>query len=154
YLVTLAPVSGVLQAGWQGQADRFLYVPSIGLFLAAVWSLASGALFSRVRIAASGLVIAACIVGTHLQLRHWRDSLTLWEYAVAVTPDNFTARDSLAAALLDRGRAEEAIPHLRRAEELKADHELAPYLLGQAHRQQKQLSEAEAALLRAVAINP
>ena len=57
YLVTLAPVSGVLQSGWQGQADRFLYVPSLGLFLAAVWSIGNWALAPRVRRAAAGLVI-------------------------------------------------------------------------------------------------
>jgi len=138
YALALAPVSGVLQAGWQGRADRFLYVPSIGLFVLATWGLAElvGEARRR-RLALGGLaavVLAGCCAGTRTQVRHWQDSLTLWQHTVAVTPANFVADDSLAAALLDRNRAAEALPYLLRARSLKPEHDLAPYLLGVASR--------------------
>jgi protein O-mannosyl-transferase len=155
YIITLGPVSGVLQAGWQGRADRFLYVPAIGLIAAAVWGLA--ALWERrprTLAAAAVTVLAACAVGAVLQLRHWCDSLTLWEHSVAVTEDNFTARDSLAAALLDRGRVAEAIEHLHWARRLKPNHKLSHYLLGVAYRHQNRHDEAGQALLDALALSP
>ena len=118
YLLTLAPVSGILQAGWQGRADRFLYVPSIGLFLLATWGLAELATTARRRLALGSLaaaVLAGCLVRTVFQVHHWQNSLSLWQHTVAVTPANFVADNSLAAALLDRGRADDALPYLLRA---------------------------------------
>jgi Flp pilus assembly protein TadD len=155
YIITLGPVSGVLQAGWQGRADRFLYVPSIGLFMLAVWGLAD--LLQRRRLAlgvAGGTIVAACACGTILQLRHWTDSLTLWEHTAAVTEDNFTARDSLAAVLLAHGRVDEAIEHLRQARVLRPNHELSHYLLGLAYRQQNRLEESTQSLTTAVRVRP
>jgi hypothetical protein len=157
YIVTLAPVSGVLQAGWQGRADRFLYVPSIGLFLAFTWGIADlvGTRIRQMSLAlATGGIVAACVVLTTIQLGLWRDSLTLWEHTAAVTEDNFVCRDSLAAAMMDNGRSAEAMKHLERAIALKPNHELAPYLLGLAQREQRQFAEAERRLRDALKINP
>ena len=135
YLVALAPVSGILQAGWQGRADRFLYVPSIGFFIWLVWNLSREGLEPIVWRGIFAVVLVACIVLTVLQQRYWRDSLTMWEHTIAVTDDNFTCRDSLAAALMDAGRPVEAIPHLERAIELAPDHPLAHELLRKARKQ-------------------
>ena len=138
YVLTLAPVSGVLQAGWQGRADRFLYVPSIGLFLLATWGLTELAATARRRLALGGLaaaVLAGCLIRTVFQVHHWQNSLNLWQHTVAVTPANFVADNSLAAALLDCGRAEDAVPYLLRARAAKPEHELAHYLLGIAYRE-------------------
>jgi tetratricopeptide (TPR) repeat protein len=148
YVIALAPVSGILQAGWQGRADRFLYVPSIGLFLLLVWSV------PRKGLSAFAVALAGCVALTALQLRHWRDSLTLWEHTFAVTEDNFTMRDSLAAALLDRGRVSEAIVHLERARELKPDHELSYYLLGIAARSENRLDDATRWFGEALRLSP
>jgi tetratricopeptide (TPR) repeat protein len=156
YVITLAPVSGVLQAGWQGRADRFLYVPSIGLFLFAVWGMASLAHVRQQRLlqGSAAMILAGCVALTVLQLRHWRDSLTLWQHTFAVTEDNFVARDSLAAALLDQGRTAEAVTHLERARELKPDHELCHYLLGIAAQQDHRLEDAASHLRVALVISP
>ncbi len=156
YLITLAPVSGILQAGWQGHADRFVYVPCIGLFLLAVWGMGDLSGMRR-RLGATILtacVIGACVAVTTLQLRHWHDSLTLWEHTAAVTEDNFVCRDSLAATLLDHGRTSEAETHLQHALVLKPDHELAYFLLGLALQQQNRFEEAEGRLREALTISP
>lgn len=157
YAIALAPVSGVLQAGWQGRADRFVYVPSIGLFVLATWGLAEWVGVERRRLVLSGLaavVLSACLVRTVFQVRHWHDSLSLWQHTVAVTPCNFVAENSLAAALLDRGRIDEALPHLLRARALKPEHALAHYQLGLAYRQQGRPDEAVACWRDALARLP
>ena len=156
YAITLAPVSGVLQAGWQGRADRFLYVPSIGLFVLATWGLADlvGASRRRALGVVAATVLCGCFVGTTLQVRHWQDSLTLWQHTVAVTPTNFIADNSLAAALLDRGRPEEAIPLLKRARAARPEHDLAHYLLGVAYRDLGRLDEAVRCWGDALDVNP
>ncbi len=156
YLVTLAPVSGVLQAGWQGRADRFLYLPSIGLFVAVCWGYAAGVKGRRrqLRIVFAGVVLLCCVVATFAQQQHWRDSQTLWRHTVRVTDDNFVARDSLAAALLDANQTDEAIKHLERAIEMKPTHELAYYLLGLADRQQKRPDDAARHLREAITCSP
>ncbi len=156
YAISLAPVSGILQAGWQGRADRFVYVPSIGLFVLAVWGMAD-LIGTRRRLAAAILatcLLSLCVAVTTRQIPYWRDSVTLWEHTAAVTDDNFVCRHTLAAALLDRGRTAEAVEHLERAIALKPDHELAYYLLGLARRQQKRLDEAERWLREALKISP
>jgi hypothetical protein len=155
YLVTLAPVSGVLQAGWQGRADRFLYVPAIGLFILASWGVAALAP-GRQRLlqwSAAG-VLAASVALTIVQLSHWRDSLALWEHTFAVTEDNFVTRDSLAAALLDHDCVAEAVAHLERARAINPRHELAPYLLGLAAQKENRLDDAVRHLRQALALSP
>jgi hypothetical protein len=117
YLVTITPVSGLLQVYIQGRADRFLYVPSLGVFIIVSWALARAP--RKVAIPVATGVLAACLVLTRIQLGYWKDHVTLWEHTVAVTPDNREARTMLARALITRGRGEEALIHLQRAKELE-----------------------------------
>ncbi|HUB32400.1 MAG TPA: glycosyltransferase family 39 protein [Bryobacteraceae bacterium] len=112
FLVALAPPSGIVQVGRQAMADRFTYLPSIGLTLAVVWGAADllarrprlGASLALAAIVASG---AACWAYTG----SWRNSVTVFENAVTMTGDNSAAEHYLAAALDDRGRFAEALPH-------------------------------------------
>lgn len=95
YLGTLVPVIGLIQAGWQSSADRYTYVPLIGIFVMAVWTLADWAHGRERRQRALAVTAAAslmvCAVMTWRQVGFWRDSVTLWNRALAVTKDNFVA---------------------------------------------------------------
>jgi tetratricopeptide (TPR) repeat protein len=105
-------VSGLAQGGKQAWADRFSYWPHIGLFLAITWELADRvvrwripALVSR---AAAALVLGGLAALTWMQLGYWRDSVALWERALAVTRDNDFAHEHLSVAYRQVGRIDEA----------------------------------------------
>lgn len=104
YLTALAPVSGALQTGGQAMADRFTYLPTIGLVLAAVG--VAPALAAPLRRVAAGVVAAACLVLALLTWRqcgYWSDTVTLMQRTIAVTGFNLYAQSSLAHALMARG---------------------------------------------------
>lgn len=117
FLGTLVPVIGIITVGDQAMADRYAYVPLIGLFLAVVWS--AGELASRDEVPAAGLAVPAilvlCTLGvlTHRQLSHWSDDETLWRYTLSVTERNYVAHNNLALALAKLGRPDEAIVEFR-----------------------------------------
>ena len=113
FLGTLVPVIGLVQVGQQSMADRYTYLPSLGLLLAAVWgidALIPGRRFRGVpRAAAGSVAILLCLILTRRQLQYWRDSEALFRHTVAVTEDNYTAHYNLGVALDDLGRPEAAI---------------------------------------------
>ncbi len=119
YLGTLVPVIGFVQVGAQSTADRYTYLPQIGLLVVAVWSARS--LAARVpagRVLAAATAVAAIAGYTHLahrQTAHWRDSVTLWSYAVGVMPANAIAQSLLGAALIDVKDPAAAREHLEAA---------------------------------------
>ena len=119
YLGTMVPVIGLVQVGKQGMADRYAYVPFIGLFVALVWGVADWAGEHKVRktVAASAALasIAMLSVATHRQVGYWRDSITLWSHAIAITGDNYAAQDCLGDALWAEGKWDQAIVHFREA---------------------------------------
>ena len=125
YLGTLVPVIGLVQIGMQSRADRYTYVPYIGLFIAVVWSVA--ALASRYRrgpvIVATGgaAIVIGLAVLAHAQTRTWRTSEALWTHAIAVTPDNAKAHNSLGAIYGNTGRTREAEAHFKEALRLQPD---------------------------------
>jgi protein O-mannosyl-transferase len=135
YLGTLVPVIGVIQVGGQAMADRYTYVPLIGIFIAVSWGSRdlAGSLSNRLRksvargdrVGAPFLVLPAAILVTvvaacaNLQAAKWKDSITLFEHAVAVTGDNWLARNNLGSALMDQGWAEEALGHCEEAVRLR-----------------------------------
>ncbi len=119
YLGTLVPVLGLIQVGGQALADRYTYVPLIGIFVAIAWGLAwigqrSGSA-RRVVAAAAAASLVALFALTVDQVRTWADDLALFGHAVAVTSDNWLAHNNLGLALFDRGRTEEAIAQYREA---------------------------------------
>ena len=137
FLGTLVPVIGLVQVGEQSIADRSTYLPGIGLFIAAVWSVASW-VRGPTRRAIATVASAAALIGmtgaTRLQVAHWQDSISLWSHSVAVTRDNATAHDQLGRALFEARRLPEALVHHRRAVALQPDsarnrHNLANALL-------------------------
>jgi protein O-mannosyl-transferase len=120
YVVTIAPVIGLLQAGEQGMADRFMYVPMIGILVMLAW----GAYELGGRLMAHGLwlmtagavvIVAASAVAARAQVAHWSDSVALWEHATRVTPESYIAHENLGQALRERGRLEEAKASYERA---------------------------------------
>ena len=122
YVGTLVPVIGLVQVGMQARADRYTYVPLIGLFVAIVWECAERAGTRRVpRIAVSLVacaVIAAFGVRARAQVAYWADDVTLWGQALEVRPDNYYAHFSLGRVYLQHGRRDDAMTHLERALEL------------------------------------
>jgi len=119
FLGTLVPVIGFIQVGGQTMADRYFYIPSIGLFIALVFGLADLAKSWRIgpalsaEIAGGVLLIFATL--TNAQIQRWRDSFTLFEHTLAVTPPNLHIEHNLALALGGSGRYDEAATHFEKA---------------------------------------
>jgi tetratricopeptide (TPR) repeat protein len=117
YLGTLVPVIGLVQVGGQARADRYTYVPLIGLLVLAVWGLSdllarwAVPLSRRVGVAAAGL--GACVLLTWLQIGYWQSDVLLWSHTLEVTGEgNAIAQQNLGLALLDAGQSQDALPHL------------------------------------------
>ncbi len=158
YLGTLVPVIGLVQVGLQSIADRYTYLPSIGLFVMLAWSVPERVTATRkqtVMVAsAAAIVLIACAVASRLQLRHWRNSLTLFRHALAVTRNNYVALSNLGAAMLEQGKLPEVIQHSERALQIKPDAAEAHNNLGSALFQSGNVQEAIAHLQRALQLKP
>jgi len=119
YLGTMVPMIGIVHVGAQGMADRYAYLPFIGLFLMICWAVSE--LAERRRVAAvwlpvaSVLVLLALAAVTHRQIGYWSDSHTLWEHAAQVTSGNWMAEDNLGGLLLEERKVADAMPHFFRA---------------------------------------
>ncbi len=118
-LGTLVPVIGLVQVGSQAMADRYTYVPLIGIFLAAAWALGDLVRSNRgwrlVSAISSAALLVVLAVLTHAQTEVWRDSESLFRHALAVTGPNSLAHNNLGLVLHEEGRTEEAVVHLREA---------------------------------------
>jgi len=118
FLGTLVPMIGLIQVGEQARADRYMYIPAIGIFVMAVWGGAE--LLSRTRVSRawgigiSAVILALLCMATNQQVRLWKNSETLWTYTISVTKDNFMAEDNLAQELATQGRVQEALVHFHR----------------------------------------
>jgi len=111
YVGTLLPVIGIVQVGTQAMADRYMYVPAIGLFIALSWgaaALAAGRPASRGLMVAAAVVLVALAARTSVQLRAWRDSASLFSATIAAVPDSWVAHYNLGNALMAAGRTAEA----------------------------------------------
>ena len=126
YLGTLLPTIGLIQVGTQVMADRFLYLPQIGLCMALVWGAAHVAGRWRCRrwlfAAVSAPVVAGLMACAWQQSSYWWNGETLWTHALACTAQNPIAHDNLGVALAGRGEIDEAIAHYRKALEIKPDY--------------------------------
>ena len=123
YLGILVPAIGLVQVGEQAMADRYAYIPLLGIFVMAVWGIADWAdsrqLSFRALVWASAIVLLFFALFTGDQIRYWKSADALWLHTVNVTKDNFTGDVNLAAALMATDRAEEAVPYLRDAVRLR-----------------------------------
>jgi tetratricopeptide (TPR) repeat protein len=120
FLVALMPMLGFVQTGEQGHADRFTYVPHVGLCVAVVWSaadlLAGAGMPVRTQFAAVGLVAVVLVAVSEWQLATWRNADTLWTHVLAVDPNNFMAHVKRGHRLSQLGRHDEAERHFLTAE--------------------------------------
>ena len=138
YLVMLVPVIGLVQVGEQGHADRYTYLPSIGLFLIAVWAAGDVAAMGQVRlwrgiaIAGSIVVVAALASTAFTQTSYWRNSETLWTHALAVTTNNDVAHNNLGYLCVDRGELDQAMSHFEAASKIRSGKSDPHYNLGTA----------------------
>jgi tetratricopeptide (TPR) repeat protein len=134
YLGTLVPAIGLIQVGLQGSADRYTYIPLIGIFVMIVWGAADLAATWRLPSWASALgaalALAACAADTELQLRYWANSGTLFRRALEVTTDNDPAWNSLGVYLLSQGDEAAAFRCFTKALTVASDNDKAWYNLG------------------------
>jgi tetratricopeptide (TPR) repeat protein len=134
FLGSMFPMIGLVQVGGQALADRYAYIPFIGLFVMAVWTAADWA--ERRQIPVAGMAVAALVVlialgvVTHRQIGFWRDTPTMWRRALEVTENNFIAHTNLATFLDQQGQVEEAAEHLRAALAIQPDDLIATLSLG------------------------
>lgn len=119
YLGTLVPVIGLIQVGSQAMADRYTYLPSIGIFILVTWGaveLTAQRQHRRFILAISTAVILVVLgICTHLQLRHWRNNSTLFGHALKVTRDNHVMYNNYGNVLMEKGQCEKAIEHFTEA---------------------------------------
>jgi Flp pilus assembly protein TadD len=158
YLGTLVPVIGLVQVGTQSMADRYTYVPLVGVFLMAVWGVTDALARSpgrRVALPAlAGAIILACTVATQAQVRHWQNAWTLWTHALAVTNDNEAAHVAVGAMLGMQGRNQEAVAHFEEALRIAPDSPGAHRALGRALINLGRVSEAVEHLSVALSYQP
>ncbi|MFZ0730778.1 MAG: tetratricopeptide repeat protein [Candidatus Sulfotelmatobacter sp.] len=147
YLVAMLPMIGIVQVGRQAMADRYAYLPFVGLFIVAVWGGAE--LFAQLKLTRpmAGAIVAASLVAygsvTLLQIRYWRDSYSLFSHTLAVTRHNGVAEQNLGTALMDLGLPRIALPHFEAAVEFAPTLSTAHYNLGVLRQQQNQLDAAK-----------
>lgn len=170
YLVMLVPVIGLVQVGEQGHADRYTYLPSIGVFLIAVWAggevvVAVGQVRLWRGVAAAGTVVlvVALACTAFAQTSYWRNSETLWTHTLAVTTDNDVAHNNLGYLCVDRGDLDKAMSHFETASKIRSG-KLDPHYnlgtafvemnLGDAFARKGQPDEAMAHFEQAIKLQP
>ena len=146
YLGMLVPVIGLMQVGWQGRADRYTYLPQIGLYIVAAWAVSDlTALWRRQRTilsAAAILTIAVLSWRAWVQTSYWRDSETLFMHALAVTSNNDVAENNLGIVFLRKGKLDDAISLLQAAVDLRPQNSPAHENLAKALLQKGQVADA------------
>ena len=122
YLGIMVPVIGLVQVGDQARADRYAYIPLIGIFVMVVWSAADWAdnkqIALRWRVATATIILAALSLVTVRQIRYWRSEYDLWGHDLEVAPDNALGVSNFGDALNKMGRAQEALPFLEKSVQL------------------------------------
>lgn len=164
YLGMLAPVIGILQVGHQGMADRFTYLPMVGISIIVAWGTgdllaslrASPRKFAAARAAVVGgalLAVALCAALTYRQVHVWRDTDTLYTHSLAVTKNNWKLRQFYSDYLHVNERYEESLPHLMAAHRLTPEHAQITYRIGLAHALLGHRTEAIEWLERAIGLD-
>jgi tetratricopeptide (TPR) repeat protein len=158
YVGMLAPVIGLVQVGNQARADRYTYLPQIGVYLLVAWA-ARDALCSRrhgrlvLGVASLG-VLAALMVCATIQTSYWRNSMSLWTHALSCSSRNYAAHNNLGGVLFERGQAAEAIDEYQKALEIEPDFLEARYNLANALSSLGRPTEAIDQYHKAFEINP
>lgn len=158
FLITMAPVAGFIRIGAHSVADRYTYIPSIGIFIVAVWQLSdilSGKRYGKV---IAGLISVAIMVplaaATWKQTIYWKDSTTLFEHNLDVTRDNWVAEGNLGAELLSKNRIHQALRHLQEAARINPDSYTAYFNIGLILKRQGDLLGSINAFRKTIKLNP
>ncbi|HEX4638592.1 MAG TPA: tetratricopeptide repeat protein [Chthoniobacterales bacterium] len=169
YVVMLLPVIGLIQVNLQAHADRYTYLPQIGLLIAITWTVADllTTLNAKIKTPNSTLsvgrwalsvfccaIVIALALCARAQVSYWRDSETLWTRTIAVTKDNYFAHASLADLLMRRGRVGEAMEHSEEALRIRPGNADAQNNLGLALLQRGETKRAVAHLEKALDVDP
>ncbi|HMC25476.1 MAG TPA: tetratricopeptide repeat protein [Candidatus Udaeobacter sp.] len=146
YLGMLVPVIGLVQVGWQGRADRYTYLPQIGLYIAVTWAAADLTALWRHRRAivstAATLAVGLLSLRAWAQTSYWRDSETLFKHALAVTTNNDVAENNLGIVYLQQAKLDKAISLLQAAVNLRPDNTPAHENLAKALLQKGEVADA------------
>ena len=158
YLGILMPVIGLVQVGDEARADRYTYLPQIGLYILVAWGVAELCGSWRYRRAvlgsAAAVVLAGLLAGAYVQTGYWKDSVSLWTHTLACTSENSLAHNHLGLVLAAQGKLEEAIEHYEQALQIKPNYAYAHNNLGNALARQGKLTEAIQHYERALQIKP
>lgn len=158
YLGTLVPVIGFVQVGMQARADRYTYIPSVGILLILAWGVADVfARWPRSKAVLAGLsaaVCATCLILTWHQIQYWKDSVSLFQHALDVTADNHVAHNGLGVALEEQGRIDEAVLHYQDAIRIRPAYPEAYANLGEAYLRLGRTEDAITQLTQANRLNP
>ncbi|MCX5856252.1 MAG: tetratricopeptide repeat protein, partial [Deltaproteobacteria bacterium] len=158
YLGTLVPVIGLIQAGKQAMADRYTYIPMIGLFVMIAWGvydlLKKWPQRKMIFVVSSGIILSVLISCTILQVRYWQNSVTLFEHALYVTHDNLRAHTNLGIALNIHGQIDEAIQHFEYVIKRDPENAIAYSNMGIARAGQGKTDEAMVYYHEALRIKP
>jgi tetratricopeptide (TPR) repeat protein len=158
FLGMLMPVIGLIQAGIQSMADRYTYLPTIGLLVIIVWRAGSLMMKSRAgqRIlpVAGAAAIVFCAASARSQIAYWKNTETLFQHALQVTKDNYVAEENVASALNLEGRFDEAFTHIQAALRIKPDYAEAHNDMGGALLSMGRLDEAVLEFQMALRLDP
>ena len=158
FIGTLVPVIGMVQAGPQAMADRYMYLPSIGLFVLLVWGanelLAGQPHRTSLAVLMGTAALAACLITTAHQLPYWRNSVKLLLHTVEVTQDNYTAEAYLGCALEDAGYYDAALPFFVESVRVTPYFPIAQWRLGMALMRHGRTGEAVEHLAAAARLTP
>jgi len=138
YLGTLVPVIGIVQVGGQAMADRYTYIPLIGIFIIVAWGvpklISKWRYKEKVLSISVGIIIITLLITTWRQVSHWKNSITIFKHAIRVTDKKYpgfsVVHNNLGIALVAEGKNEEAISHYKMAIKIKPDFAEAHYNLG------------------------
>jgi tetratricopeptide (TPR) repeat protein len=150
----LLPVAGLIQAGRQAHADRYTYLPQIGIYVAVTWLVAG---WRVSRVALGGLMagsLAALMFCAWKQTAYWRDNETLWTHTIACTTDNDMAHNNLGVDLHHKGKVDEAIAQYQMALKIRPDYESAHFNFAKDLAQKGRLQESITHFQAALQIDP
>ena len=158
YLGMMIPVIGIVQISYYAHADRYTYLPQIGLYLLLTWVMAdlcAGCHHRRVVLGGlSTVILAALICCAHTQASYWRNDETLWTHTLACTSGNTVGEIYLGNALCQKGKVDEAIVHYQRALQIEPNSVKAHIVLGNALLQKGNVDEAIPFYQKALQIEP
>lgn len=156
FIGMLLPVIGVVHIGSISMADRYDYLPGIGLFIMIIWTVRQyiSRLHANVAAVGAGLALAACLAATRIQAQYWQNSKMLFNHALAVTQENGLIESNLGLLLFRECRLDESLPHLLRAAQFAPDYFEPHYNLGNALLRKGDVAGALAQLEIQAALKP